>query len=141
MQNDELKNQIIEVIKKYPVGSVGTIKDGKPWVRYMAMQLGDDLSLYTTSFASSRKIGQIRDNNNVHVVFGADPANWGLPYINVEGAAEILTDLETKKKCWTEMLGQFFEGPENPEYVVIRINPSSIEYMAPGTHKPEVYTC
>ena len=140
MQNDELKNKIIKVIKEYPVGSIATIKDGKPWVRYMAMQAESDLTLYTTVFVSSRKIGQIRENNNVHITFGVDNKNWERPYINVEATAEILTDLETKKKCWCDILSQFFKGPEDPNYVVVKITPSFIEYMSPGVHQPEVYT-
>lgn len=140
MQREELKNKILKVIKQYPVGSVATIKDGKPWVRYMVMHAEEDLVLYTTSFASSRKIDQIKKNNNVHITFGADSKNWKLPYLNIDGSAEVLTDLETKKKCWHEMLKQFFEGPEDPNYVVIKISPQVIEYMLPATHQPEVYT-
>ncbi|MFC1509939.1 pyridoxamine 5'-phosphate oxidase family protein [Candidatus Omnitrophota bacterium] len=140
MQNNELKNKIVKVIKEYPIGSVATIRDGKPWVRYMAMQPESDLTLYTTAFVSSRKIGQIEKNSNVHVVFGADSKNWELPYINVEATAEILRDLETKKKCWCDMLSKFFKGPEDPNYVVVKITPIFIEYMSPGAHQPEVYT-
>lgn len=140
MGNEELKGKIIDVIKNYPVGSVATIKDGKPWVRYMAMQTEDDLTLYSTSFAVSRKIEQIKKDNNVNITFGADPKNWKLPYVNVEGSAEILTDPEIKQKCWHEMLSQFFSGPDDPNYVVVKVVPSSIEYTASGVHKPEVYT-
>lgn len=140
MQREELKNNILEVLKNYPVGSVATIRDGKPWVRYMAMQSEKDLTLYSTSFASSRKIDQLGKDNNVHVAFGADPKNWMLPFVNIEGTAEILTDIETKKKCWSKMLEQFFKGPEDPEYVVIKILPKTIEYTSPGAHTPEVYT-
>ena len=140
MQKDELKNKIIDVIKEYPVGSVATIKDAKPWVRYMAMQTEDNLILYTTAFASSRKIGQISKDSNVHVTFGADSKNWELPYINVEAKAEVMTDLEIKKKYWCDMLSRFFKGPEDPNYVVVKIVPSYIEYMSPGVHEPEVYT-
>ena len=140
MQSQELKNKILKVIKEYPVGSFATIREGKPWVRYMAMQPEDDLTLYTTAFAVSRKIDQINKNNNVHVAFGADSDKWDLPYVNIEATAQILTDLETKKKCWCDMLSKFFKGPEDPNYVVIKITPNSIEYMGPGAHEPEVYT-
>jgi general stress protein 26 len=135
----KLKTKILEVLKKYPVGSVATIRNGKPWVRYMAMQPEDDLTIYTTSFASARKIDQIKANNNVHIAFGFDAQNWELPYVNVVGKAKILTDLKTKKKCWQEPLGQFFDGPEDPDYVVIKITPTLIEYMNPETFEPEVY--
>ncbi|MDP8258319.1 MAG: pyridoxamine 5'-phosphate oxidase family protein [Candidatus Aadella gelida] len=139
MENKELKGKILDVIKKYPVGALGTIKDGSPWVRYMAMNPEDDLTLYTTSFALSRKIDQIKNNNRVNVVFGADSQDFTLPYVNVNGQAEILTDKESKEKCWCEMLEQFFSGPDDPNYVVIRITPGSIEYMEHGAHEPIVY--
>jgi len=140
MQNDELKGKILKVIKEYPVGSVATIKDGKPWVRYMAMQPQENLMLYTTSFASARKIAQIKKNNNVHIAFGLDPKDWKMSHVNIDGIAEILTDLETKKRFWSEMLAQFFKGPEDPNYVVIKVAPINIEYWGAGTHEPEIYT-
>lgn len=140
MQKEDLKKRILDVIKQYPIGSVGTIKDGKPWVRYMAMQAEGDATLYTTSFASSRKITQIEKNNNVHIAFGADPKNWELPYVNVEGTATVLTDLETKKKYWCDMLAQFFKGPDDPNYCVIKVTPGLIEYWGVGSHEAQVYT-
>lgn len=139
MGNEELKGKILDVVKNYPVGSVATIRDGKPWVRYMAMNAEEDLTLYSTSFASARKIEQINEDNNVDITFGADSKNWELPYVNIEGKAEVLTDPEIKKKCWHEMLSQFFPGPEDPNYVVIKITPGTVEYMAPGAHQAETY--
>ena len=38
------------------------------------------------------------------------------------------------------MLGQFFKGPEDPGYVVIKVTPKVIEYTEAGAHQPEVYT-
>jgi general stress protein 26 len=139
MQKQELKKKILDVITNYAVGSLATIKDGKPWVRYMVVQPQEGLTLFTTTFALSRKVDQIRKNGDVHVAFGADPSNWALPYVNVEGTAEILTDSETKKKCWREEFREYYKGPEDPNYVVIRIVPRTIEYMAAGAHQPEVY--
>jgi general stress protein 26 len=139
VKKQELKNKIFDVITHYPVGSLATIQDGKPWVRYMAMFPQEDLTLYTTTFASARKVDQIKKNRNVHVTFGLDAKNWQLPYVNVEGAAEIVTDLETKKQVWKDQFKQFYTGPEDPNYAVIKITPRMIEYMAPGAHRPEVY--
>lgn len=140
MSDNELKGKILKVMRDYPVASVATIKDDKPWVRYMATQAEDDLTIYSTSFASARKISQIKADKNVHLAFGADPKNFVLPYIQVEGIAEVSMDLNIKKRCWHEMLEQFFEGPEDPNFVVIIIKPAMIEYIAPNTHSPEVYT-
>ena len=139
MKTEELKNKILKVLNEYPIGAVATMKDGKPWVRYMVMKPGDDLALFSTSFASARKVGQIKKNSTINVAFGADRKNWMIPYINVDGTAEVLTDIETKKKCWDDHLKQFFKGPEDPNYVVIKVIPESIEYMNPGVFEPEIY--
>jgi general stress protein 26 len=139
MQKQELKKKILDVIKNYPVGSVATIKDGKPWVRYMVMQPQEDLTLFTTTCMLARKVDQIKKDQNVHVVFGLDPKNWALPFVNVEGKAEILTDSGTKKKSWKEEYKQYYQGPDDPNYGVIKITPSVIECMAAGARQPEVY--
>ena len=106
----------------------------------MAVQPQDDLTLFTTAFALSRKVEQIKNNPNVHLAFGADPRDYALPYVNVVGTADILTDSATKMRCWKEELRQYYKGPDDANYVVIRIVPSLIEYMATGAHQPEIYT-
>jgi len=140
MKREELRNKMIGMIKTPQLASVATIKDGEPWVRYMVVQGDKDLNLYTTTFSQARKVEQIKRNNKVHVIVGGDPKNWETDFMNIEATAEVLTDLETKKNCWHEKLKEFFSGPEDPNYSVIRISPQVIEYTCSGAHKPEVYT-
>jgi len=59
--------------------------------------------------------------------------------VNVEGKAEIMIDRETKEKCWHKVLEQFFSSPDDPNYVVIKVTPASIEYTETGEHEPKVY--
>ncbi len=139
MQKEEMSKKIIEVVRKYPVGALATIKDGKPWVRFVVFVAADDLTLYSTTFAQSRKIEQLRKNHHVHIALGMDPGNWTVPYINVEGTAEVLTDSKTKSKFWKEEFKQYYQGPDDPNYVIIKITPVTIEYMAMGARQPEVY--
>lgn len=139
MEREELKNKILEVIKQSKLGSVATIKDGKPWVRYMVIQHDENLTLYTATFSSSRKVEQINKNNNVHVTVGGDPKNLQTAYVNIQATAKVLTDSGTKKKYWCDMLKAYFSGQEDPNYVVIKIFPEIVEYMAPGAHQPEIY--
>ncbi len=140
MEKKALKEKILKIAKQYPIASIGSITaEGNPWVRYMATEIDEELNLWTTSFASSRKISQIEKNDNVHAALGADPACWQKPYINMAGKAEILIDPEVKKKYWNDMLSQFFTGPDDPNYVVIKITPKVIEYMCADTTQPEIY--
>lgn len=139
MEREELKNKISEVIKKSRMGSMATIRDGKPWVRYMMLQQDENLNCYASTFAGSRKVEQIRKNNNVHIAVGGDANNTQAAYVNIQATAQVLTDLETKKKYWSDMLKQFFSGPEDPNYAVIKISPQVIEYTSSGAHPPEIY--
>ena len=139
MDKQELKNKIIGVIESGRLGSLATIKDGKPWVRYMVIHRGESLDCYASTFISSRKMEQIKKDNNIHVVIGGDSNNFKNSYINIQAKAQIIADLETKTKFFSDELKQFFTGPDDPNYVVIKISPEVIEYTAGGSHQPEIY--
>jgi general stress protein 26 len=140
VEREELKNKIMKLIEEAKLGSMATIKDGKPWVRYVVIRPDKGLNFYTTTFLKSRKVEQIKKDNNVNIAIGGDPSNWEKPYLNIQATAEVLTDPESKKKCWHDMLQQFFSGPEDPNYAVIKISAQVIEYMSHGSQQPEIYT-
>lgn len=139
MDKETLKDKIAEVIDNAKLGSVATIKDGKPWVRYMVIQHDENLDCYSSSFASSRKVEQINKDENIHITIGGDANDFSKPYLNIQATAQVLSDLETKKKIWTDHLKKYFSGPEDPNYVVIKYLPQFIEYMIPGSMQPEIY--
>lgn len=138
MNRQELKDKIMGVVENNPLGALATIKDGKPWVRYMVISCQDD-DFYTNSFAASRKVEQIKKDNNVHLTMGGRFDDYHTSYVNIQGTADIITDVEMKKKFWVDSLKKYFSGPEDPGYVVIKISPEFIEYMDPESMEPEVY--
>ena len=140
MEKSELKDKIIKLISKTQLASLATTENGKPWVRYMIMSGESDLTLYTTTFSSARKVQQIKENSNVNVIIGGDQENFKNPHINVRATAQIAADLETKKKFWDDHLKRFFSGPEDPNFSVIKISPQVIEYTSGDALKPEIYT-
>ena len=140
MEKSELKNKIIKLISKTQLASLATTENGKPWVRYMTISGEPDLTLYTTTFSSARKVQQIKENSNVNVIIGGDQENFKNPHINVRATAQIAADLETKKKFWDDHLKRFFSGPEDPNFSVIKISPQVIEYTSGDALKPEIYT-
>ena len=139
MEKPKLKNKILELISKPQLASFGTIKDGKPWIRYMFLTGEPDLTLYTTTFSNSRKVEQLKKDPNIHIVIGGDQEHFKNPHINIQGIAQILTDLDTKKKHWSEHLKVFFSGPEDPNFSVIKISPQLIEYTCGDALTPEIY--
>jgi general stress protein 26 len=140
MENEILKNKIVDVLKRSILAAVATIKDGKPWVRYMVVTQGNGLSLWTTSFAKARKIQEIQNNKNIDLIIGGDEKNFTAPYLNVRATAEVFTDIETKKQYWNDMLKSYYSGPEDPNLAIIVISPQVIEYMGGESMTPEVYT-
>ncbi len=140
MEKISLKNKIAELTSKTQLASVATIKDGKPWVRYMMLSGEPDLTLYTSTFSSARKVEQIEKNSNVNIILGGDEQNFKDPHVNIQATAQVCTDLETKKKHWDEHLEIFFSGPEDPNFSVIKISPQVIEYTCGDALVPEIYT-
>ena len=41
-------------------------------------------------------------------------------HISLQGTVEILTDMETKRDMWQEPLKEYYSGPEEPDYCVLR---------------------
>jgi general stress protein 26 len=138
MNENELKTKIAGIAKKYPLAVVATVKDNKPFARYMMLDCDNELNFTSATFAKSRKVSQIEKNNNVCAVMGSDTKNMELPYMNIYGTATISTDAETKKKIWCEHLKNYFKGPDDPNYVVVKIKPSYIEAYLPGQMEPEI---
>jgi len=139
MENEILKNKIVDVLKRSVLAAVATIKDGKPWVRYMVVMQGSGLSLWTTTFTQSRKIQEIKKDKNLDLIIGGDEKNFKAPYLNVRATAEVFTDIKTKKQYWNDMLKSYYSGPEDPNLAIIIISPQVIEYMSGDSMTPEVY--
>jgi len=139
MKDEILKNKIVDVLKRSSLAAVATVREGNPWVRYMMIMQGSGLSLWTTTFAESRKIQDIKKNKNIDLIVGGDEKNFQAPYINIQASAEVFTDIKTKKSYWNDMLKSWYSGPEDPNLAIIIISPRVIEYMGGDSMTPEVY--
>ena len=126
-----LKDKILEVIRGPKVAAIATIKQESgqfhPAVRYMVTTGLDDLTLIASTAKSSRKIQQMKENPNVAITIWSGET-FANPYVMIQARAEIHEDLETKKNFWNPSLEKWWKGPEDPEFVVIKYSPSSIEY-------------
>jgi general stress protein 26 len=139
MKDEILKNKIVDVLKRSSLAAVATVREGNPWVRYMMIMQGSGLSLWTTTFAESRKIQDIKKNKNIDLIIGGDEKNFQAPSINIQASAEVFTDIKTKKSYWNDMLKPWYSGPEDPNLAIIIISPRVIEYMGGDSMTPEVY--
>ena len=138
MNRDLLKKKILKVIGGMKLACLATIKDKKPWARFV-VSYNDDLVLYISTFASSRKVKEIKDDPHVHVTIGGSLDNLNAPYVQIAGSATVRNDVGIRCKCWHDYMKKYYSGPDDPEYVVIEVKPQVIEYMDSETHSPQIY--
>src|SRR5512137_610587 len=116
----DLADKIYEVIKSYPMGALATVDpEGRPRVRFVMLDVGRDLTIRFVTALSSRKVGQIDRNHEVHIACGASLVDSMAPYVQVEGSARVSREGEVLREMWTEALKNYFTGPDDPEYCVV----------------------
>jgi general stress protein 26 len=135
-----LKEKILAKLTGPTLCALATVaEDGKPWVRYVIVSSDDHLTMWVATFASFRKVAQIRRNAEVHLTTGAKDLETAESYLQIQARAEILTDAETKKAVWSDYLKNIFSGPDDPNYVVCKITPYRIEYATMDRAPTEVW--
>lgn len=73
----------------------------------------------------SGKSHEIEQHPAVNVAY-SDPK--GFRFVSVSGDAEIIIDREKAKQLWTPHVKEYFDGPEDPELALIRVQIHSGEY-------------
>jgi len=122
-----LKEDIFKVIGGEHVAAVATLGEGRPAVRFMALGGLEDLTLIGATMKSSRKVSQLRKNPEAAVSIWSGK-EYTDPYVVMDTQVEVHEDVQTKKEYWHPELEQYFGTPENPDYVVLKFLPQSIEY-------------
>jgi general stress protein 26 len=137
---EELKRKILGKLSQPTLCALATVtEENKPWVRYVTPFADSNLTLWLATFVNSRKIGHIHRNPEVHLTTGVTNQEIAMPYLQIEGRAEILSDAETKKAVWFDYLARAFTGPDDPNYVVCKIVPYRIEWQEPEPVSPQVW--
>jgi len=109
-------NQIIKTCDAVYIGVID--ENGFPSVSTVMPVITKDIfvTYFTTNF-SGNKARRLQRDNRASVCYHSGGNN-----ITLVGEAEILTDQETKSRCWFDRLATHFPGGEtDPEYCVIKI--------------------
>jgi len=106
-----------------------TCDDGQPHVRLMHwVRIEDDFTIWLATRASSRKAAHIVLNPKVCTMFVSEPG-----YARVFGIAEIVNDQKIKDDLWKDEWEMYWpDGSSNPDYVLLKIHPSSVDYLNMG---------
>jgi general stress protein 26 len=125
------KQRIVAIMKENCLHAyLATSYDTQPFVRPVSPIVEDDLTIWVTTFSTSRKISHIRQNPRICLAFVEQPS--GDKAAVVLGEATIVPDLEKKRRVWQlapfDLSQHFPDGPESKEFCLLRIVPKKIEW-------------
>jgi general stress protein 26 len=135
----DVKEKIAKVLENNKIGTLATIEGNKPNSRYMTF-FNDDLTLYTPTSKETHKTEEIEKNSNVHILLGYDGKGFGDSYVEIEGTAEIYEDQKMKNELWEDEFEHWFDGKDDPNYIILKITPSQIRLMNEKGQKSQTVT-
>ncbi|EWH22093.1 pyridoxamine 5'-phosphate oxidase family protein [Bacillus haynesii] len=135
MDQQQLKNKVLDILDHHKIGSLATVESGKPHSRYMTF-FHDGLTLYTPTSDETHKAEEIDNNPNVHVLLGYNGEGLGDAYLEITGTAKLNHSKDLKDKIWDERLERWFDGKDDPNLTVLEIEPSEIRLMNEGESTP-----
>lgn len=137
----DLKQRIMDILSIPQLTSCATMTlEGKPWVRYVVTVSDEEMNIRFATLLESRKAEQIRHNPEVHMTCGVNSLSEMSPYLQIQGRARISTAEEDRHGFWNDKLRSVFEGPDDPNYCVVIVEPYRIEYCRQGPFEPDVWS-
>lgn len=130
------EEKALKILNGHLVGVLSTVEDNKPIARYMTF-FNIGFQLYTASSARTEKVNEVEKNNHVHVLIGYSGEGLSDSYLEISGISEVNDTAEMKHKVWNDKLEGWFEGPDDPDYIVLSIKPQTIRVMNTKGGKPE----
>ncbi|SDK28664.1 pyridoxamine 5'-phosphate oxidase family protein [Sediminibacillus albus] len=137
MEQSEIKAKAERILDSNLIGTLATVKGDKPFSRYMTF-FNDNFTLYSATDKNTHKVEDIEKNNSVHILIGYNGEGLDNAYLEIEGKAAIKDSPEIKEKIWNEKLSPWFEGPADPSYTVLEIQPDEIRLMNTKENDPQI---
>jgi general stress protein 26 len=136
----DLKQRIFDAAKDFQLINFATItEDGKPWVRYIMGRADQNLVIRFCTHLDSRKVAHIKKNPDVHICLGVTSLETAQNWLQVQGTAEVSTEENERDSFWFDDLKNYFSGPDDPNYSIVIVRPSRIEFGTMGSITPEVW--
>lgn len=120
---------------------LATCDGEQPRVRPVAPIVEDDMTVWVTTFSTSRKVRQIRANPRICLAFVEQPS--GEKAAILIGEARMADDLENKKRVWGlagfDLSVHFPDGPESKDFCLLKILTNKVEWRDSWTGGAKVY--
>ncbi|MGD7008662.1 pyridoxamine 5'-phosphate oxidase family protein [Metabacillus sp. 84] len=133
---NSLEDKIIKLLDHHQIGSMATVRNGKPYSRFMLF-FHEGLTLYTATSKKAHKAEDIEKNPSVHLLLGYEGKGFQDEYAEVEATASVEGSTELKKKFWNENLKDWIAGPDDPDYMLLKLEPSVFCYFSKAGEGPE----
>jgi general stress protein 26 len=128
MSDQDLKNKVLEIISDHRTGVLSSVENNKPHSRYMTFY-NEDVILYTPTKLDTEKVEEIEKNPSVSVLLGYENKGLNDSYLEIFGASTINDSPNLKSQFWDESFNQWFDSPEDPNYVFLQIQPETIRLL------------
>ncbi|OZU87344.1 general stress protein [Virgibacillus indicus] len=137
MSQPEVKATIENILDNSSVGTMATVKQNRPHSRYMTFS-HHNLELYTATSKDTHKAEEIEENPYTHILLGYEGEGFGDEYVEYEGKVQITEKPELKKELWNSYMENWFDGPNDPNYIVLEIKPIQISLMNKTGMEPKL---
>jgi general stress protein 26 len=131
------KKTALKILKESSVGTMATIQQNKPHTRYMTF-FSDEFTLYTATSKQTQKVDELEANPHTHILIGYDGEGFGDDFLEIEGTVTISDDESIKEKIWNEHMKPWFSGPEDPDLVILKVEPVTIRLMNKKGEEPHI---
>ncbi|WGD97939.1 pyridoxamine 5'-phosphate oxidase family protein [Bacillus safensis] len=135
MSQEELKQKVLNLLDEQKIGTLATVEQNQPHTRYMTF-FHEGLTLYTPTSKETHKAEEIEKNPNVHILIGYSGEGFGDTYAEIAGTATLTDDPELIDRLWSDEMEKWFKGKDDPNLVILKIDPTSIRYMNEGSRTP-----
>ncbi len=136
------EQSIVSLMKENSLHAYLATCDGdQPRVRPVSPIVEDNMSIWVTTYSTSRKVKQIRQNPRICLAFVGQPS--GDKAAIVVGEAQMIPDIEEKRRVWKlatfDLSEHFPNGPDSDEFCLLRIFIKRIEWRDSWTGKARIY--
>lgn len=137
--SEDIKEKVKKIIAGHQMGVLSSVENNKPHSRYMTFY-NENLTLYSPTKRDTEKIEEIESNPAVAVLLGYEENGLSDAYVEITGTATLNDSQELKKQYWDESYEKWFDGPEDPNYVFLEIQPEIIRILNMSGKPPQEIT-
>ena len=129
---NNLKEQAWSHFTDHQPVMLATGEGEQPRVRPVTL-IHHEQGFWIATGSKSAKVKQIERNPQIEFCLQFQGEGDG-GYVRVAGKGEIVVDRETKKRVAEQLdfFDDYWNGVDDPDYALLRINPVEVEYMRPG---------